>query len=484
VAINFWDLDHPSTSPALIDGASGRRWSYGDLKRAAALFSANLGNNTRKQLGFILCSNTPECVAAYIGSLQSNVAAALFSADLPSELLSRLVTVYRPDWVFASTAIKPPAGYSSAETIGTCCLWGSHHHEEREISSELGLLLSTSGSTGTPKLVRLSHFNLQVNAGSIRDYLGLHEQERPITSLPMAYSYGLSVINSHLLVGAPILLTNDSVMQKGFWELISTERATSFAGVPYTYQMLLRAGFLQRDLSILTWTQAGGRLETRYIEQVHAIALAKGWRFFVMYGQTEATARISYLPPEQLATNLGSIGIPIPGGNLRVDSESGELVYSGRNVMLGYAENIQDLSKGDELKGELYTGDLGRQDENGFFHITGRKKRFLKVLGLRLSLDDVEATLGRHFDSPLACFGTDDALRVAVEDRSLTDLVLRLCCEVFKLHHSVVRVSYVERLPLTDNGKTDYGVLAMLDVGNERSSAWRQTERFLNTPQK
>jgi long-chain acyl-CoA synthetase len=469
--MNFWDLGHPSTSPALIDGASGRRWSYGDLKRAAGRFSASLGNNIRRQLGFIFCSNTPECIAAYLGSLQSNTAAVLFSTDLPSELLSRLVSVYRPDWIFASSAIRPSIGYNIAETTGIYCLWRSHHHEEREISSELGLLLSTSGSTGTPKLVRLSHINLQANAGSICDYLGLHEKERPISSLPMAYSYGLSVINSHLLVGAPILLTNDSVMQKGFWEFASTERATSFAGVPYTYQMLLRAGLLQRDLPILTWTQAGGRLETKYIEQVHAIALAKGRRFFVMYGQTEATARISYLPPEQLATNPGSIGIPIPGGALRVDSDSGELVYSGRNVMLGYAENIQDLNKGDELKGELHTGDLGRQDEDGFFHVTGRNKRFLKVLGLRLSLDDVETTLARHFDSPLACFGTDDKLRVAVEDPSLTGPVLRLCCEVFKLHHSVVRVSYVERLPLTDNGKTDYGVLAMLGLGTERSSA-------------
>jgi acyl-CoA synthetase (AMP-forming)/AMP-acid ligase II len=287
----------------------------------------------------------------------------------------------------------------------------------------------------------------------------------------MAYSYGLSVINSHLLAGGTILLTNSSVVQKNFWEFVSAEQATSFAGVPYTYQMLLRAGLMQRDLPILTWTQAGGRLETKYIAQVHAIALAREWRFFVMYGQTEATARISYLPPEQLANNVGSIGIPIPGGNLRVERESGELVYFGPNVMLGYAQNIQDLSKGDELNGELYTGDLARRDENGFFYITGRNKRFLKVLGLRLSLDDVETTLGRHFDSPLACFGTDDTLQVAVEDSSLTDPVLRLCCEVFKLHHSVVRVSHVERLPLTSNGKTDYSALATLAAPTSKLAA-------------
>ena len=471
MAINFWDLDHPSASLAIIDGASSRRWSYGQLKQAAALFSAKLGKKKQKQLGFILCSNTAECVAAYVGSLQSNNAPALFSADLPVELLSRLVTIYRPDWVFASSSMNRPAGYTIIGTVGSYFLWGSHHPEERSISPLLGLLLSTSGSTGTPKLVRLSRSNLQANAGSIREYLGLHEQERPITSLPMAYSYGLSVINSHLLAGSTILLTNHSVLQKDFWDFVYTAQATSFAGVPYTYQMLLRAGLMQRDLPILTWTQAGGRLDPKYIEQVHAIALVRGRRFFVMYGQTEATARISYLPPEHLANNMGSIGIPIPGGNLRMEPESGELVYSGPNVMLGYAQNIQDLDKGDELNGELYTGDLARQDESGFFHITGRNKRFLKVVGLRLSLDDVEATLGRHFDSPLACFGTDDALQIAVEDKSLTDPMLRLCCEVFKLHHSVVRVTHVEQLPLTSNGKTDYCALAVLAASNSAFAA-------------
>jgi acyl-CoA synthetase (AMP-forming)/AMP-acid ligase II len=372
-----------------------------------------------------------------------------------------LLTIYRPDWVFAAASMGMPADYTIIATMGNYCVWGLHA-KEREINTDLGLLLSTSGSTGTPKLVRLSYSNLQANAASIGEYLGLDERERAITSLPMAYSYGLSVINSHLLAGATILLTSKGVMQRDFWNLVCAERATSFAGVPYTYQMLLRTGLFERELPVLTWTQAGGRLDPKYIERVHAIALARARRFFVMYGQTEATARISYVPPDLLANNVGSIGIPIPGGHLRVESESGELIYRGPNVMLGYAQNVQDLSKGDELKGDLHTGDLARQGENGLFHITGRKKRFLKVLGLRLSLDDVETTLGRHFDTPLACFGTDEALQVAVEDPSLTDPVRRLCCEVFKLHHSVVRVSHVERLPLTSSGKTDYITLATL----------------------
>jgi acyl-CoA synthetase (AMP-forming)/AMP-acid ligase II len=181
-----------------------------------------------------------------------------------------------------------------------------------------------------------------------------------------------------------------------------------------------------------------------------------------MYGQTEATARISYVPPENLASSMGSIGIPIPGGHLRVDSDGGELVYCGPNVMLGYANNVQDLSKGNELNSELHTGDLARKDANGFFYIVGRMKRFLKLFGLRVSLDDVESALSKHFDSPLACFGSDEVLQIAVEDKSLTDSVRKLCCELFKLHHSVVRVSHIAPLPLTSNGKMDYTALASL----------------------
>lgn len=460
--MSFWTLHHPSSNLALIDEETNRRWTYGDLKRTSGLFSSIFSQDAGKQLVFIQCSNTAECVSAYLGSLQSNAAAALFSADISPELFSRLIAVYSPDWLFASDSFHAPSQYSLIATMGNYGVWGCRT-AEREIHTDLALLLSTSGTTGTPKLVRLSYANLQANAVSICEYLGLNQRERPVTSLPMAYSYGLSVINSHLLAGAAIILTNKGVFQKEFWKSVHAEKATSFAGVPYTYQMLLRARLLSRTLPIQTWTQAGGRLAPKCVEQVYAITQANGHRFYVMYGQTEATARIAYVPAHLLGENVGSIGIPIPGGRLRVQPSTGELIYNGPNVMLGYAQNAQDLSRGNELHGELYTGDLARQGENGLFYITGRAARFLKVLGLRLSLDDIEATLGRHFDTPVACFGTDDALQVAVEDSSLTDSVRQFCCDLFKLHHSVVCVSHVERLPLTATGKTDYNILAMLN---------------------
>ena len=282
--------------------------------------------------------------------------------------------------------------------------------DTRDISlhPNLALMLSTSGSTGSPKLVRLGHRNVASNAQSIAEYLGLSAAERPITSLPMAYSYGLSIINSHLAVGATLVLTSRGVLEKDFWSAMAEYECTSFAGVPYTYQMLLRVGLLKKSLpSLRTLTQAGGRLDPSYIEQVRTIASERGWSFYVMYGQTEASPRISYVPPAELHRKVGSIGIPVPGGSLEVDPD-GELVYSGPNVMLGYAQCEADLCKGDELGGVLKTGDLGRRDEDGFFYVTGRRSRFLKMFGQRFSLDEIENELASRLHSPVACRGSDD----------------------------------------------------------------------------
>ena len=288
--------------------------------------------------------------------------------------------------------------------------------QDLEVHPDLALLLTTSGSTGSPKLVRLTLRNLAANAESIAQYLQLTPQERPITSLPMSYSYGLSVINSHLQVGATIVFTEDGVLQREFWDAVDQHHCTSFAGVPYTYQMLLQTGLLnKKGSSLRTLTQAGGRLEERYIQQMYDLAMARGWKFMVMYGQTEATARISYVPFERLGGKVGSVGIAIPNGLLSVDEHTGELVYRGPNVMLGYAECRDDLAKGDELHGVLRTGDLARQDDDGYFYITGRLKRFLKLFGKRFNLDDVEKILSRRFETSVACYGRDDLLMVAVE---------------------------------------------------------------------
>jgi acyl-CoA synthetase (AMP-forming)/AMP-acid ligase II len=458
--VSFWALAHGPDQAAIVDAATGASLTYPELSSRVSAIEAALATFGRRSLGLVLAENTVDSVAVYLAALRSGAPAMLSDAGLNPELFTRLVAAYRPDWIFSSQGSIAVNGYEPMESPGPHLL-RRLVARDRELHPELALLLSTSGSTGSPKLVRLARRNLEANAESIAEYLALSPAERPITSLPMSYSYGLSVINSHLLAGATLVLTGRGVLQKEFWAAFREHRCTSLAGVPYTYQMLLKLRLLEKELpSLRTLTQAGGRLDPMYIEQVHRIAAERGWRFYVMYGQTEASARIAYVPPDDLHRKVGSIGIAIPGGSLRVD-EDGELVYSGPNVMLGYAECEADLARGDESRGVLRTGDLGREDEEGFFFITGRRKRFLKLFGQRFNLDEAERVLAAHLEAPVACLGSDDQLSIVVAGTPEHASAARgLVSELFGIHHSAVTARAVDSLPVNANGKTDYEAAA------------------------
>ena len=336
--MEFWKINQSGDALAVIDARSGKQWSYSELRQDAAQIQAGLPHLGRKTLGLLIAQNCYECLAAYLAALNSGSALILLDATLNPELLRDFSLAYRPDWVFAAQPDLGLSGYRNA-VPAVPGLVENQEPQELDIHPDLALLLSTSGSTGSPKLVRLTLNNLAANAGSISQYLELTSQERPITSLPMSYSYGLSVINSHLQSGATIVFTEDGVLRREFWDAVDRYGCTSFAGVPYTYQMLLQTGLLsKKGASLKALTQAGGRLEERHIQQMHDLARGRGWKFYVMYGQTEATARISYVPFDQLGRKIGSVGIAIPDGSLTVDDDTGELIYSGPNVMLGYAE--------------------------------------------------------------------------------------------------------------------------------------------------
>jgi len=464
--MDFWRLEHPDDALAAIEAGSGKSHSYRNLRQDVLRMQGALPQLGRKSLGLVISANRYECLAAYLAALNAASAVILLDAALNEALLREFVGTYQPDWIFTAGNRTDLKGYreSASRLPG---LLENIDPKTIDIHPQLALLLTTSGSTGSPKLVRLTLENLAANADAIARYLQLTPDERPITSLPMSYSYGLSVINSHLQVAASVVLTDDGVLQRSFWDALDRFGCTSYAGVPYTYQMLLQTGLLnEKGVSLKTFTQAGGRLEEPYIQQMYELAQRRGWKFFVMYGQTEATARISYLPFEKLGEKIGSVGIAIPNGSLTVDDVTGELVYRGPNVMLGYAESRADLAKGDEFHGELRTGDLARRDDDGYFYITGRLKRFLKMFGKRFNLDDIERVLSRHFDASAACYGRDDLLMVAIESGTNAETVHAVVCEIFDLPRPAVKVMALKDLPRTPNGKLDYTRLA--------ESSWHQ----------
>jgi long-chain acyl-CoA synthetase len=457
VAVGFWALDCPPQSTALMS-ADGRTFTYGELRDRADSFVDSIkasASGSGKTLGFVLCRNTPECLTAYLGALRGGHAACLLDGDIHREQLDRLIAAYTPEWIFT----QEPAdirGYDDRQIEGGH-LYRTFDTALAPVHGDLALLLPTSGSTGSPKLVRLSYRNLQANACSIIDFLCIGPDDRCVTSLPMAYSYGLSVVHTHLLVGASVLMTTSSFLQRDFWTFFRAQRPTSLAGVPYHYEVMLRMRLLEQDLpSLRTLTQAGGRLAPERIAQVATVAGKRAWRFFVMYGQTEATARISYVPAERLHEKIGSVGIPIRGGSLSIEPTTHELWYSGPNVMLGYAETRADLGRGDDLSGRLATGDLATQDEDGYFFIAGRLKRFLKIFGKRFSLDDMEGVISRQIGQPVACLGADDRVCIAIDPATSEEAVAKVLKGTLNLHPSAFRIAKVDSLPRLANGKLDY----------------------------
>lgn len=336
--------------------------------------------------------------------------------------------------------------------------------------TDLALLLSTSGSTGSPKSVMLSQANLQANAHSISQYLPMRVTDTAISGLPLHYSYGLSVLNSHLLIGAKIVLTDYSVMNKEFWQLMNQHQVTSLAGVPFSYQILKTLRFERLPLPAIRYlTQAGGKLSAELTSYVQQLSQQRHLPVFLMYGQTEATARIAYLPPEFLPNFADCIGMAIPGGELLlrdpqdrsiIENEltTGELCYRGDNIMLGYATHSAELRAHQHLD-ELATGDLAERLANGFYRIVGRLNRLLKLQGKRWTLDHLEAVFGTQ-GLKVVCTGRDDLLIVAAIDHNpSSDAPAQITLylqQQLHLHPSLFKVLLLKDIPYTSNGKVHY----------------------------
>ncbi|CAM5698476.1 putative N-(5-amino-5-carboxypentanoyl)-L-cysteinyl-D-valine synthase [Streptomyces afghaniensis 772] [Streptomyces afghaniensis] len=427
--------------------------SYRELAERVALTAERLGPVRR--LVLLAGANRTDALVTHLAALSAGHPVLLVPGDSESTIRS-LTEAYAPDVV------------ARPHTDGTWTLDERHPTSAHTLHPDLALLLSTSGSTGSPKLVRLSHDNLQANAESIAAYLGIDDTDRAATTLPMHYCYGLSVIHSHLLRGAGLVLTERSVSDAAFWDEFRAARGTSLAGVPYTFDLLDRVEFARMHLPHLRCvTQAGGRLAPELVARYAELGRRSGWQLFVMYGQTEATARMAYLPPQLAAERPEAIGVPIPGGSFRLDPVdghgpgAGELVYSGPNVMLGYAESPADLSLGRTVE-ELRTGDLARRASDGLYEIIGRRSRFLKILGLRIDPQRIEALLEAHGVAAY-CAGDGETLAVtALGDASAQGRIRRLIAQDCGLPPHAVRVRALAELPRLASGKPDYEAVRQL----------------------
>lgn len=459
----FLNIDKQiKTSVALIDNENNKL-TYGELSELMAAVGINV---EPRSLIFNLCRNTVGSMVGYLSFVEQGAVPVTLSAKIDDELLIDLLNTYTPAYVWCPAEEEKRFSYQKIyECYGYILL--KTDNEIYPLNEKLQLCMTTSGSTGSPKLVRYKKGNLESNAKNVAIAFGWTEKERSICDLGMHYTMGLNVINSHLYVGATVLLTTYNLMSGDFWDYIKKERGTNFTGVPFSYDILYRLHFERMDLPHLqTLSQGGGKLtDTRFI-QLAKYAQKTGKRFIPSFGTTETSARMACLPADLALTKIGSIGRAIPEGELFLVDEKGEVLtepvaegemcYKGPNVTMGYAVCKADLIKGDEFNGEYHTGDLARRDEDGCYYVTGRMSRFLKLLSYRVSLDQSERLIQQEFGIDCACSGTDQRMNIYITDKSKKSAVLEYISAKTKLYKTLFKIFVVPEIIRNDSGKVRY----------------------------
>jgi acyl-CoA synthetase (AMP-forming)/AMP-acid ligase II len=455
-------LTEPIENPnrvSLVDLANNKTFSYIDLYKEVSetfeVFSKLVG------IPFILlkADATAFTVFAEIAVLENKGAVLLHNfedAAIVREIADRFG---------CNISIGPVGVFRSTQLTSV----GSLEYDPTLTAPELGdtaLLLGTSGSTGSSKQVRLSREAIRSNASSIAHTLGLRKDDRAITSLPLSYSFGLSVLHSHLYAGASVVLSNLSIGESEFWQQFIENGCTSFSGVPFSYQMLKQMRFNPQKYPLMRMmTQAGGKMAPDLLKYFSELAHNHGIQLRVMYGQTEATARMAIATNDEIMSDPATVGKAIPGGSFEIlDHEGqevstgveGEITYRGPNVMLGYAESFEDLALPNQLNGVLPTGDLGYLDDHGRLFVTGRLRRITKVFGIRVSLDDVEQMLSRHGE--IVAVSGDDCIVIAVgpDVKATFEQIKEEVANSLCTNKRGVVVRGVTSLPRLPTGKPNY----------------------------
>lgn len=462
----FLDIDKKEKNKIAVKDNECNSLTYGELSQKICSYSHLL---KPRAIVFILCKNTVGSLVGYLGFIEGNAVPLVLSSKINKELLRSLIEEYLPAYLWVPTNIANDFDYP--------VLYNEYDYSLLEtgnkiypISEQLQFLMTTSGTTGSPKLVRYKRGNLEANARNVAKAFGWTKEERPICDLGMQYTMGLNVINSHLYVGATILLTTFNLMSASFWDFLKTEKATNFTGVPFSYDILFRLHFDRMDLPYLTTLSAGGgKLTDTRFRQLAQYAQENGKRFIASFGTTETSARIACLPPKLAITKIGSVGKAIPEGELFLidpygntitDMEAdGELCYRGPNVTMGYAVKRDDLKRDDDFNGEYHTGDLARRDSDGCYYITGRLTRFLKLLSYRVSLDQCEQLIREEFNIDCACTGTDQRMDIYITDKSKKKEILEFVCEKTNLFKNLFNVVVIDSIPRNNTGKISYAEL-------------------------
>lgn len=454
----MWDFRKYGNNIALV-GESGVEITYKELYQMQA--EVALFMKYKHSLVFLICNVSIKSIIIYIACVENKIPIMLIDDKLSEERIERLISEYQPAYVWCSGEKLSGVDYVVEQE------WKGYYlyHNQTSIifcHENLSLLLLTSGTTGSKKSVRISYQNMKENMVSIAESLILNERDVAMLMLPMCYAYGLSVINSNLYAGATLLVPCSGLCSTKFWDFFNKYKGTSLCGVPYTYELLKKLNFHKKALpSLRLITQAGGALGIE--EQKYLLEYGKKHHvnIGIMYGQTEATARISCYFLNLHEEKIGSVGKVIPKGMLKINGtgteREGEIIYTGKNVCMGYAHSFQDLSKPDENNGILHTGDIGYMDEEGYLFITGRKKRFAKILGIRINLDELQSSLSLKLKIFIVCIEYDGVIWIIVpQNKSIFEGEIKKEIDEMGIDKRVIRVVFMKKLPRESNGKISY----------------------------
>lgn len=455
----------PSETLAAID-ANGASVSYGELSSFAKEVSSFM---SPRSLVFMLTENTVGGIAWIMGLLESRNVPLILNAHTEDGLFDNMMEIYRPAYVCVPSSSTLSEKYDVVkEAYGYTLL--STGNESCPMHEDLSHLLPTSGSTGSPKLVRHKYENIDAAALNISTFFELTSADRPLLVLPLYYTMGLSIVFSHLYVGATVLITNQNMTDRAFWSFMKEQKATSFTGVPYSYEILNLMRFFRMDLPDLKLlTQGGGKMPKALNLKFAEYCRDNGKKWIATYGQSEGTARMAWLPAEYAISKVGSIGRAVPNGELSlIDMDGnliteanvqGEMCYRGRNVTMGYARKREDLLLGDERNGYMKTGDLAYRDEDGCYYIVGRMGRFLKLYGMRIGLDECEQIIKAKYPIECACTGTDEKMYVYITDELVASGVKDELVAKTKLVATAFEVRVISAIPKNEAGKVLYSKL-------------------------
>ncbi len=402
----------------------------------------------KPQLVLLLFSQDKYCIALYLYCLIYNI---------PIMLLDKHAALDEIEEISKRFGVSHIAGSNITDNRYETCfsktnfrILKSSYYGNISINPKIALMISTSGTLSGTKFVKLTLDNLICNTQQILDYLPINAESIAAPPPPLSYVYGLSVLNTHLARGGAVALNDESFLSRGYWDFFSSVPFTNINGVPYFYDIMKRFnGFNLLKCPPQFLTQAGGRLNEETRDYI--LSNIGNSQFFIMYGQAEATARMTYLLPNKLLTKKGSVGQAVKGGTISI--KNGEVVYKGENVFNGYAQNAEDLKEIEKID-ELHTGDEGYIDEDNFLFLTGRKARFVKILGKRVSLDACENILGK-LGYECAITQQNEIVHVYI----VGEVERRKIAQLLHIPFSLCVLHSVPALPRNNNGKIHYAKL-------------------------